>query len=311
MSEFLSVGEVMVELSQAEGALWRLGFAGDTLNTAWYARALLPQGWTVSYFTRLGADPFSPRLLRFLDDNGLATRHITRDPVRSVGLYAIELNEGERSFAYWRGQSAARGLAEDAAALDQAFAAADAGYLSGITLAILPPEGRAALAGQMADLRARGGLTAFDPNIRPALWTSAEETRAALMACPTAIVLPSFDDEAALFGDATPEATVARWRAAGADEVVVKNGGGPVTVWARGMNGDAPLTIPVARVRPFDSTGAGDAFNGGYLAARLTGHAPDAAARAAHDVSLQVIARPGALMPMADVAPLPVSGGER
>jgi 2-dehydro-3-deoxygluconokinase len=163
----------------------------------------------------------------------------------------------------------------------------------------------------MAALRARGGLTAFDPNIRPTLWASADEMRTALMACPTAIVLPSFDDEAALFGDASPDATVARWRAAGADEVVVKNGGGPVTVWAKGLNGDEPLTIAVARMRPFDSTGAGDAFNGGYLAARLTGHAPDAAARAAHDVSLQVIARPGALMPMADVAPLPVSDGQR
>ncbi len=306
MPEFLSVGEAMVELSRVEDALWRQGFAGDTLNTAWYARALLPEAWRVAYLTRLGTDPFSPRLMRFLAGNGLDTRHIQCDPARSVGLYAIELAGGERSFAYWRGQSAARGLADDTGLLDRAFAGEDAAFLSGITLAILPPEGRAALAARMAALRARGGLTAFDPNLRPALWASAAEMRSAVMACPAALVLPSHEDEAQAFGDASPAETAARWQAAGAQEVVVKNGGGPITLWAEGWAGGVPQVLEVERQTPQDSTGAGDAFNGAYLAARLQGLPPDGAARAAHAVSLAVIARPGALMPMAEVPPLPV-----
>ena len=42
MNRILSIGEAMVEMSQADQPwLWRLGMAGDTLNTAWYLRGLL------------------------------------------------------------------------------------------------------------------------------------------------------------------------------------------------------------------------------------------------------------------------------
>lgn len=300
MHLFLSIGEAMVELSRAEGDLWRLGFAGDTLNTAWYARAALPAGWEVSYLTRLGNDPFSPRMLDFLAANRIGTGFIARDARRSVGLYAIELHEGERSFAYWRGQSAARGLADDPAVLDRAFAAATAVYLSGITLAILPAPARAALIERLALARAAGKVTAFDPNIRPALWDSPEAMRATLMqaARGAGIVLPSYDDEAAQFGDADMAACAARWMAAGAGEVVVKNGGGPMLL----RDGAGERLVEVARAAPVDSTGAGDSFNGAYLAARLAGRDMAAAARAGHAMSLRVIARPGALIPMADLS---------
>lgn len=299
---FLSIGEAMVELSQADEGegLWRLGYAGDTLNTAWYLRAALPADWRVSYFTRLGQDPFSPRMLAFLDDNGIGTDLIATDPVRSVGLYAIELVEGERHFAYWRGQSAAKGLADDVQALDAAIAAADAVYISGITLAILSPAARATLLAALGRARAAGKVTVFDPNIRPKLWNSAEEMRAALMAAAPvcAIVMPSFDDEAATFGDADLAACAARWLAAGAGEVVVKNGGGPMLL----ATNDARHDLVVEKVRPVDSTGAGDSFNGGYLAARLQGAGLVDAARAGHRMSAQVITHRGALMPMAAVA---------
>ncbi|WP_240602854.1 PfkB family carbohydrate kinase, partial [Paracoccus endophyticus] len=114
----LSIGEAMVELSPAdEGGLWRLGFAGDTLNTAWYLRRLLPPDQPVGYLTRLGRSRFSDALAAFIAQAGLVTDRITRDADREVGLYAIHLDGGERSFSYWRDNSAARRLADDAGAL--------------------------------------------------------------------------------------------------------------------------------------------------------------------------------------------------
>ncbi|CAM5523169.1 hypothetical protein FALB51S_04080 [Frigidibacter albus] len=146
MTRILSIGEAMVEMSRADQpGLWRMGIAGDTLNTAWYLRRLLGTGWQVGYLTRIGTGEFSQQLLDFLAAEGLDATHVRRETDAEIGLYAISLKNGERSFAYWRGQSAAKRLADDPAALAAALAGCGMAYLSGITLAILPPEGRQAL----------------------------------------------------------------------------------------------------------------------------------------------------------------------
>ncbi|MCZ0960682.1 sugar kinase [Paracoccus benzoatiresistens] len=291
----LSIGEAMVELSQAGGDLWSLGIAGDTLNTAWYLRRCLGPDWRVGYFSRVGTGEFSQKMLRFLDAEGIEAGHVSQDPEREIGLYAISLKDGERSFSYWRGQSAARGLADDPQRLAQALRDCRVAYLSGITLAILPDAGRTALLEAVAGARAAGCRIVFDPNLRPRLWQSAEEMRHWIerAAGGADLVLPSFDDEAVHFGDADPEATAARYLRLGASEVVVKNGGGPVRY--AGPQG-AGLIDDLARIAPVDSTAAGDSFNAGYLAATLQGADSAAAIRAAHALSLQVVSHPGALV---------------
>lgn len=291
----LALGEMMVELSGAGPGLWRQGFAGDTFNTAWYLAALR-RDWRISYGTRLGGDPLSAAARATLTAAGISDHWITRDPRRSIGLYMIALHEGERSFSYWRGQSAARLLANDPAWLAEAMAAQDAIYLSGITLAILDPSGRRNL---LAALQGRRVI--LDPNIRPHLWEDAATlrdvlTEAAALSC---LCLPSFDDEAAAFGDATPEATAARYAGLGVAEVVVKNGPGPVTLWADGQCHHHPAAAPVT---PVDTTGAGDSFNAAYLAVRLAGGRPERALQAGQALAARVVAHPGALLPEAVLA---------
>ena len=291
----LAVGEAMVELSPTGDAeLWRLGFAGDTLNTAWYLRHLLPADQAVGYLTRIGQGGFSQRLRDFIGGAGIVTDHIGTDPVREVGLYAIELQDGERSFAYWRSASAARGLADDPAAL-RAFTQAGLIYLSGITAAILPPVGRDRLAAALADARAAGAQVAFDTNIRPRLWEDAATLRDQItrFAGLADLVLPSIDEESAQFGDASPQDCIARYLAAGARQVVVKNGGGPVHYGGAEGTG---CVDDLPRVQPVDTTAAGDSFNAGYLAARLAGQGIPAAIRAGHAVACRVIAARGALV---------------
>lgn len=299
MRRLVAIGEVMVELCGGQENLWRSGFAGDTLNTLWYARAGLdPERDTVSYVTALGTDSMSDRILEFLVTAGIETKGIRRIEGRNPGLYMIEQKAGDRAFLYWRGQSAARCLADDEPSLRDALRGADMIYLSGITLAILAPAARERLLTVLQDARANGAILAFDPNIRPALWQDAETMRDVLsrVAGASQIVLPSFDDEARTFGDVDPAGTIARYLSAGAQEVAVKDGGRPVK-----LSDGASIEVPaVAEV--VDATAAGDSFNGAYLAARLAGHTPSESARIGISTAQQVVAAPGACINLKSLA---------
>ncbi|MER5171112.1 sugar kinase [Thioclava kandeliae] len=297
---FLSVGECMLELSEADGDLWHMGIAGDTLNTAWYARAQLPAQWQVEYGTVIGRDRFSARIPVFLEDNGIGTGALRFHETRTIGLYAITLAAGERSFTYWRENSAARTLADDPQALAATMAGAAVIHISGITLAILSPSGREALIGALAQARAEGVMTVLDPNIRPKLWESPHSARDWLTraAGAASVILPSFDDEAACFGDRTPEETCARYAASGARTVIVKNGGAGIMAHHAGEDHRFDA---LEQVEPVDTTGAGDSFNGACLAELATGRPLARAIAAGHDMARRVVRHRGALIPMADL----------
>jgi 2-dehydro-3-deoxygluconokinase len=288
----------MIEMSGGEGALYRMGFAGDTLNTAWYARARLPQGWQVEYITALGDDLYSAEMRAFLDRADIGTGHIQTIPGRRPGLYMIHQAGGDRQFTYWRGQSAARAMADDKDALAAGLLGADLVYFSGISIAILAPRARGRLMRAVVRAREAGADVAFDPNERPALWTSPAIMASGLMAAASIadIVLPTFPDEAPVFGDTSPEATAERYLSNGAREVVVKNGAEAALVATRA--GLRARVAPSPGATVVDATGAGDSFNGAYLAARAAGADPVEAARAAHGVARIVIGHKGALVDM-------------
>ncbi|MCQ0970236.1 sugar kinase [Paracoccus sp. TK19116] len=295
----LCIGEAMVELSQTgDSGLWRLGVAGDTLNTAWYLRRLLPLEWRIGYFSRVGSGEFSQKMIDFLDAEGIDASTVGRDPDREIGLYAITLTDGERSFAYWRDSSAARRLADDAPTLQRALTDCDIAYLSGITLAILPEDGRQRLIAALADARRQGTRIVFDTNLRPRLWSDAATMRHWIetMAGGSDLILPSFDDEQQHFDDTGPAATIARYRRCGAQQVIVKAGGAPVHYG--GSEGEGSVDGLVRDI-PVDTTAAGDSFNAGYLAARIDGAPIADAIRRAHELSRRVIGARGALVPEA------------
>jgi 2-dehydro-3-deoxygluconokinase len=291
----LSIGECMVELSQAGDGLLRKGFAGDSFNTAWYARACLSAEWSVDYLTALGDEPMSDEMAAFIERAGIGTGHIRRIAGRTAGLYMISLKDGERSFSYWRDSSAAKLLAADRDHLRAAIDHADVMYFSGITLAILSQEDAEALLADMRDARDAGKLVVFDPNIRPRLWQDHEQMLRTITrgAGVSSLVMPSYDDERAHFKDASIADTIARYRAAGAFDVVVKNAADGITL----AFGDAILPIPATRVdRVVDTTSAGDSFNGAFLAYYLLDGDVEKAARYAADVAACVIGANGALV---------------
>ncbi len=291
----LSIGECMVELAQTGEGTYRQGFAGDTFNMAWHARRALDSSWDVQYFTAVGDDDFSSRMLAFMAQEGIGTRNIARLARRAPGLYMISLTNGERSFTYWREASAARSLADDVGRLEAAVGAADAIFFSGITLAILPAAARQSFLLVMARAKAEGKFVAFDSNIRQRLWNSASELRQAIgdAAQAAVLALPTGEDEYQLFEDRDAEAVARRYRHWGVAEVVVKCGPEPAII---SHGGNIQRIGPAAKVVPVDTTGAGDSFNGAYIAARLGGDGPDAAAQRAHANATRVIQAYGALV---------------
>jgi 2-dehydro-3-deoxygluconokinase len=292
----VGVGEAMVEFATVGENLYRRGFAGDTLNTCWHIAQLLGPHADVGYCTRVGNDGFSNQLVDFIAANGMDTTRIARDPERTVGLYVISLAGAERSFSYWRESSAARRLADDLDALREALKDCALIHISGITLAVIGESGRQNLARALMEARGAGAVVSFDPNVRLKLWRDLDALREATrgMWRTTDIALPSFDDEALVWGDADPDTTVSRIAAAGVAEIVVKNGAGEVVSLAGGERTRAAAPA-VMEVR--DTTGAGDSFNAGYLAARFVGMTPPEAVSLAQRVAGEVIGHFGALAP--------------
>jgi 2-dehydro-3-deoxygluconokinase len=290
-----SIGEPMIELARSPAGplTYDRRYGGDTLNTAVYlARLLKPDRARVQYVTRLGDDPLSDWMIGGFEAEGIDCSRIARVKDKRPGLYIIDTDaKGERSFSYWRGEAPARQLFEDSS-LAHELSDADAIYTSGITLAILSDQGRERLIDLMRRLKARGRVAAFDTNYRAKLWPAPEMAAAWMKQAIAASthVLPSSDDLDQIFGkEAAAEAWVAKLAALGAEEIVVKTGGGPVHV----RDG----TIALARVAtPRDTTGAGDSFNAAYLAARLMGLSVAESVRKAHELASRVIQYPGAVI---------------
>lgn len=299
IQEILTIGECMVEMApRAEGGYDR-NFAGDTFNTAYYLRRCLGSEWKVDFASAVGTDAISDQMVAFMTRCNIGTDQVQRIAQRTVGLYMIELTNGERSFIYWRGQSAAKLLAADRQHLDRAFDGRALILFSGITLAILSEEDRMHFLNAVKLARARGTVIAFDPNMRLRLWPGAPEMCRAITEAATNadIVLPSFDEDSVHFGDPTPDGTVRRYRDLGASTVVVKNGALTIAAWDRSEGEARFQPPPVAQV--VDSTAAGDSFNAGFLAAGMKGASLADALRHGAMLSGQVIGKRGALVEVA------------
>lgn len=294
------IGEAMVELSRTAGErAAAVSFAGDVLNTAVYLKRLTGERISVDFVSSVGTDALSDEMIAMIAAEQIGADAITRSQTRHPGLYAITTDEeGERSFTYWREQSAARimfGTGEDAdfSRLEDF----DVLYFSGITLAILPAEVRDRFLTWLSTWKSRTeGTIAFDSNYRPALWEGETAARDCIRAAweLADIALPSLDDEMALFGDADLDAVLERFAAYPCDQGAIKRGA------------EGPLPLDGRRVRlhfepaenVVDTTAAGDSFNGAFLASWLTIGDLETSLAAGHACASLVIGHRGAIVPL-------------
>lgn len=294
----VSIGECMIEMSPKRSGDFSMSFAGDTFNTAWYLRKLLPEDWQVDYLTCTGQDVISTRMIAFMQDAGIGTEYIKQHADKTVGLYMIELDEGERSFVYWREASAARTLADDTDLLARAFKNAGCIFLSGISLAILSSDARTRLFTELDIARNNGSIIVFDPNLRPRLWPDNKTMCAEIeqAASHADIVLPSHDEEALYFNDADPTATAKRYHDQGVTTVIVKNGVDRLIVSRSGHEKELSF-LPEPASKIVDTTAAGDSFNAGVLSKLLNNADIGDAVTRGMRVAAKVVGSHGALVP--------------
>lgn len=300
--QFAAIGEAMIELCHQTDRTLSMSFAGDSLNTSVYLSRLHSATKTqINYITLLGTDPYSQMMLADWQREGINTQYIDQLSDKLPGLYLIRTDAtGERSFYFYRSQSAARELfnAEHAAKYESALLNMDYLYLSNITLAILDTEKYTRLISLLEKAKKKDITIIFDTNYRARLWPHVEAAQKATQDVMRLvdIALVTQEDEVQLFGDQTPEQTAERLHRFGAKEVVVKCGAQPCVVSYAGERRWVPGEIVTNVV---DTTSAGDAFNAGYLAARLQNYSPMDAARSGHILASTVIQYPGAIIPQA------------
>lgn len=289
----------MLELSGTALGAMQQAYGGDTFNTAVYLARCGGTDFKVSYATALGDDALSQQLQQRWAQDGLELGLVRHIAGRMPGLYQIAVDaHGERHFSFWREHSAARAYFDtDVTQLEQRSAEWDALYFSGISLAILPPEGRARVFALAKGLRARGALVVFDNNYRPRLWPDIDIARNAFTEAFALAhtLLITADDHQALFGYKNMDTALVDAQALSAPELVIKRGASETLVRADGAWTRVP-TVAVSQV--VDTTAAGDSFAAGYLSQRLQGASPDVAAAFGNRLAARVIQHPGAIIPL-------------
>lgn len=294
------IGEAMIELSSIdlEQHQARLAVAGDAYNTAVYLQRELGRvNGSVDFVTTVGSDALSDAMIKEFQREELGTDLVRRHATRLPGIYNINLDSvGERTFGYWRSQSAARTMFAECGLTRSDFAGYDALYLSAITLAILSIPARRQLISICKALKDQGVTVVFDSNYRPQLWEATDVARDAIDAMwqASTIALPSIDDEQALFPGASEDDIITRIERLGVKEIALKRGAAGPLILTDGQVcrfdfPEAPLVV--------DTTAAGDSFNAGYLASRIFGATPETSARSGHLLATRVIGEKGAIIP--------------
>lgn len=300
MKNIFLFGECMIELmagSRNESTTTlKQSFAGDVFNTAVYMKRTFTD-INVHLVTAVGKDNFSDDMVQYFEKEHIGTDLVFKSDTKIPGLYSIQLDdEGERSFTYWRNDSAARQVMKhiDEKALS-VLSKGDMFFFSGISLAVIEPDTRSEFWLMIEKLKAEGVSIVFDPNYRARMWDSpaqAKEQFEKAFSLSNSL-LPGVDDFEQLYGITTSEAVYDFCKPYQFEELIIKNGEAGIFCYVNDEASQYSIT-PVDNV--VDTTSAGDSFNGVYLGARVNGYSLDKSIELASNSAAFVIQHHGAIV---------------
>lgn len=295
--EIIALGEPMLELNTpdecglSEAERFFVGWGGDTSN---FAVAASRAGGKVGYLTRLGNDEFGESFLKLWAREGIDTRFVVRDPAAHTALYFISRTGKEHTFTYYRKDSAASRMTSAFLPRDY-LAGARLLHVSGISQGISDTACDTVFAA-IAISRAAGRLVSYDPNFRARLWPLSRARAVIHETCrQTDLVFPSLEEAQLLTGLETPREIVAFYLGLGPKVVVLKLGtnGAMLATAEQGIQ-----TYPPYRIVPIDTAGAGDTFDGAFVAAYLAGRSLDYCMRFANAAAALTTTGPGCVRPV-------------
>lgn len=290
MPDLICFGEPMVEFNEQRDGSYLQGFGGDASNCAIAASR---QGAATGFLTHVGDDRIGRTLFELWQAEGVDASLVKVDPAASTGIYFVTHSEAGHEFSYYRaGSASSRVAARDIPgdALQQAKIL----HVSGISQGISSSASDAVFAAMDA-VRAGGGRVSYDSNLRLKLWPL---TRAraiiheAMSQCD--IALPGFDDAVQLTGLDQPDAIVDFYLTLGASIVALTLGEQGTLV----ATPDKRTRIDAWPVKAIDATGAGDTFDGAFLARLIAGDDPFEAASYANAAAALSTQGYGAVAPI-------------
>ena len=268
--DIVSLGEPMLEFNAIKkGSLryvdkYERGWGGDTSNFAVAAARL---GGSVGYITRVGDDEFGNCFLDMWKREGVDCSRVIVEKGGFTGIYFISLiNGGEHDFTYYRKDSASSHLSPEDLDLEY-IRRAKVFHSSGISQAI-SESCREAVFKAAETIKDVGGVFSYDPNIRLKLWPVNLARAVVKYTIEMAdIVLPSFEDAKIITGKSDYEEAAKEILSWGPKIVAMKLGKMGCLVCSE----DERFKIDPIKVNVVDTTGAGDAFDGAFIARYLEG----------------------------------------
>jgi len=289
VSRVVVVGDLMIDVvavasqplargSDAPARISSRGGGGGANVAAWLAAERVP----VSLVARAGNDPAGRAAVAELERVGVQAR-VTLDPGRATGTCVVVVEpDGERTMLPDRGANLGLSPGDLPAEL---FTAEGHLHLSGYTL--LEEGGRAAGLAALERDREAGMSISVDPSSAAPLKRCGAATF--LDWVGRAVLLPNADEARVLGRARDPETAAKRLAAVGGEVVVTLGAAG--ALWT---DGERTLRKPPAKRAPVDSTGAGDAFTAGWIAARRAGAEPAEALGVANDLAARALTVTGA-----------------
>ncbi|WP_079505096.1 carbohydrate kinase family protein [Mesobacillus jeotgali] len=265
MTKLYSIGEVLIDfIPQQKGAALKdvMSFerapGGAPANVA---AAVAKYGHAASMITKLGEDAFGDFLVEQLENAGVETAKVLRTKEANTGLAFVSLkDDGERDFSFYRKPSADLLFTEEEVKAEW-FAKGDVLHFCSVDLVESPM--KQAHKRAISLMKEKDGLISFDPNVRLPLWDNPDDCRSAILEfLPHAHIVKISDEELEFItGISDVEDAIQSLFTGDVQAVVFTKGADGADLYVKNSKWEsAGYKVDVQ-----DTTGAGDAFIGGFL----------------------------------------------